>query len=263
MDPYLEGYLWPDVHSALAASIRRQLTPQLRPRYTARLEIYTVEDTAPEAEIGIMYADVEVVRAQRDLPSTARDAVQVAVAKAGNGVHIVAPLIIPVLPPIEVKIVNVEIRDAGSNQLVTVIELLSPVNKRHPGWQPYLEKRRRLLAAGVHLMEIDLLRRGARVYNHPRLPASHYLITLTRAPAKMTETWPLQIQDRLPRLPVPLLPPDDDATFDLQVALAEVYDDAAYDLSINYQEPPPPPQLTTGDLAWLRDLLGQGLSGTQ
>ncbi len=26
MDPYLEGYLWPDVHSALANKIRQQLT---------------------------------------------------------------------------------------------------------------------------------------------------------------------------------------------------------------------------------------------
>jgi hypothetical protein len=37
MDPYLEGHLWPDVHHALAAKIRQQLTPMLRPRYLARL----------------------------------------------------------------------------------------------------------------------------------------------------------------------------------------------------------------------------------
>ena len=44
MDPYLEGYLWPDVHHALAAKIRQQLTPLLRPRYTARLTIYEAVD---------------------------------------------------------------------------------------------------------------------------------------------------------------------------------------------------------------------------
>ncbi|MEO0458834.1 MAG: DUF4058 family protein, partial [Cyanobacteria bacterium P01_A01_bin.114] len=48
MDPYLEGYLWPDVHNALAAKIRQQLAPQLQPRYVARLEIYVVEDELPE-----------------------------------------------------------------------------------------------------------------------------------------------------------------------------------------------------------------------
>ena len=60
MDPYLEGYLWPDVHSALAGKIRQQLAPLLRPRYAARLAVYLVEDSAPESDIGIMYPDVEV-----------------------------------------------------------------------------------------------------------------------------------------------------------------------------------------------------------
>lgn len=39
MDPYLEGYLWPDAQDALANMIRRQLTPQPGSRYVARLEI--------------------------------------------------------------------------------------------------------------------------------------------------------------------------------------------------------------------------------
>lgn len=42
MDPYLEGYLWPDVHNALSAKIRQLLTPLIRPRYTARLNIATL-----------------------------------------------------------------------------------------------------------------------------------------------------------------------------------------------------------------------------
>ena len=58
MDPYLEGYLWPDVHSALAHKIRQQLAPQIQPKYVARLEISVIEDSSPEAEIGIMYPDV-------------------------------------------------------------------------------------------------------------------------------------------------------------------------------------------------------------
>lgn len=255
MDPYLEGYLWPDVHSALAGRIRKQLTPQLRPRYTARLEIYTVEDDAPEGEIGIMYPDVEVVLNQQRPPATPLSTQQVQPAKARNGTPLLAPLTLPILPAIEVKVVNVEIRDAGNNQLIAYIELLSPVNKREPGLKPYQEKRRRLLAAGVHLLEIDLLRRGVRAFQHPRLPESAYLITLTRAPAKQTETWPLTLRDRLPILSVPLRPPHADVTFDLQAALNEMYEEAAYDLSINYQEPPPPPALSPEDVVWLKQLL--------
>jgi hypothetical protein len=61
MDPYLEGYLWPDVPQALASKIRQQLTPLVRPRYTARLAVYVIEDRTPELEVGIMYPDVEVL----------------------------------------------------------------------------------------------------------------------------------------------------------------------------------------------------------
>lgn len=71
MDPYLEGYLWVDVHNALANKIRQQLAPKVRPRYTVRLEIYLVYDTAPESEIGILYPDVEVLR--RHLTHTASE----------------------------------------------------------------------------------------------------------------------------------------------------------------------------------------------
>lgn len=202
MDSYLEGYLWPDVHNALAAKIREQLTPQLRPRYTARLEIYTVEDDAPESEFGIMYPDVEVVLARRPSPSPPAGAV--AVTPGANGHASEAPLTIPVLPSIPVKIVTIAIRDPANNELITTIELLSPVNKREPGLKPYLEKRQRLFAAGVHLIEIDLLRRGARSIKHPKLALAAYMLAVTRAPAKATGVWPLTLRDRLPIIPVPL-----------------------------------------------------------
>src|SRR5215813_9724380 len=77
MDPYLEGYLWPDVHHRLATQISDQLMPLLRPRYVARIEIQVVPDETPEADIGIMYPDVEIVRARPSdsaLPSTAATA---------------------------------------------------------------------------------------------------------------------------------------------------------------------------------------------
>jgi hypothetical protein len=50
MNPYLEGYLFPDLHNALASRIRALLSPLLRPRYAVRLEIYTVQDTNPGEE---------------------------------------------------------------------------------------------------------------------------------------------------------------------------------------------------------------------
>ena len=219
MDPYLEGYLWPDVHHRLATEIARRLMPRLRPHYVARLEIYVVEDENPEVEIGIMYPDVEVI--------------------------------------------VVEIRDVARNELVTSIEILSPVNKREPGLGKYRQKRQRLQEANVHLLEIDLLRRGQRSLSHPRLPDAPYLVTLVRAGRHEVEVWPVYLQDTLPDVPVPLRVPDPDVILELGVALQVVYDEAAYDLSLDYSQAPPPPSLSAEAEAWLRQLLNRPATGDQ
>ena len=57
------------------------------------------------------------------------------------------------------RIPFLEIRDREQRELITVIELLSPSNKR-PGSdrEQYLGKRREYLHSAAHLVEIDLLR---------------------------------------------------------------------------------------------------------
>lgn len=162
-----------------------------------------------------------------------------------------APLIVPVLQPVEVRLFTVEIRDVARNELVTSIEILSPINKREPGRTAYREKRERLRRAGVHILEIDLLRRGRRPVPHPRVPSTAYRITLTRAGTDVMDVWPLDLQDALPVLPVPLRSPDPDVPLELAAALAAIYDEAAYDLSIDYSQPPPEPRLSPEDTAWL------------
>ena len=47
MDPYLEGYLWPDVHQALAYQYRRQLAPLVAPKYAVRLAVTMITDRVP------------------------------------------------------------------------------------------------------------------------------------------------------------------------------------------------------------------------
>lgn len=255
MDPYLEGYLWVDVHNALASKIRQQLVPKLRPRYTARLEIYLVEDTAPEGEIGILYPDVEVLRGIQSAGSGSTGAELPIATKGGAMLMTPASLTLPILLPIEVRIATVEIRDTASNTLVACIEILSPVNKREPGLTPYRRKRQRLYNANVHLIEIDLLRRGTRPFNHPRLPETAYLVTVTRAQLGSVEVWPICLKDSLPTVPVPLRSPDADAPLDLREAITAIYEEAAYELSIDYRQVPPPPLLSEADIQWLDGLL--------
>jgi len=254
MDPYLEGYLWPDVHNAIATKMRQLLTPALRPKYTARLNIYVVEDTSPEGDIGILYPDVEIMRTQY---RSEIDMLQkMAISAAERGVT-PAAMTIPMVLPVEVQLTSVEIRDTAQNQLVTSIEILSPVNKREPGLQAYRAKRQRLYQAGVHLLEFDLLRRGTRPITNATLPNVPYFITLTRAHTGKTDVWPLRLQDTWPILPVPLRQPDDDVTLDVAKMFREVYDEAAYDLSVNYHQEPPPPAPSEEEKVWIRQLLAE------
>lgn len=245
MDPYLEGYLWSDVHTALANKIRQQLTPQIRPRYAARLEVYLVEDPTPEAEVGILYPDVEILRRQHQETLPVKE----------GAVTTTPTLTLPVLQPVEVRIPTVEIRDTAKNVLITCIEILSPVNKREPGLSVYRQKRQRLYQAGVHLIELDFLRRGTRPFSHYRIPNVAYLVTLIRASSGVIDVWTIELQDQLPIIPIPLRDPDADVSLDLAFALNAIYDEAAYDLSIDYGKSPPPPQLNMSDAKWVEDLL--------
>jgi len=243
MDPYLEGYLWADVHHRLATKISQQLAPQIQPNYVARLELSVIEDETFESEIGVMYPDVEIIRTRPD---------PVGAGTVLEPVATVAPLTIRVP---RVKLVNVEIRDTAENKLVTSIEILSPVNKRAPNLAKYRTKRDRLKRAEVHLLELDLLRRGSRVWQSTQIPQTDYIIALTRATAEVMAVWPLTIQEVLPILPVPLRYPDKDVLLELGRALTEVYDEAYYHLSIDYQTAPPPPAIAKENQAWIRMLL--------
>jgi hypothetical protein len=151
-----------------------------------------------------------------------------------------------------------EIRTTADEELVTVIEILSPSNKRagHPDHQKYLRKRLALLRSSVHLVEIDLLRAGERPPLTIPVPAAPYYAVVSRAESRPTDdVWPIQLAEPLPPLPVPLLEPDPDTSLDLAAAFASVYDDGPYARVIDYQQPPPPPRLSPREQAWLAELL--------
>lgn len=248
MDPYLEGYLWPDFQHQLATQISRELMPQIRPKYVARIEVQVIEDKYPDVEVGIMYPDVEIVTTPRYNKNPFADG-GVAVAEMTP-----ATLELPILHT-AVNIPTVEIRDTAHNKLVTSIEILSPVNKRKPHLSKYRAKRRRLYEAGVHLLEIDLLRRGKRAMVHPRVPKCAYVIGLTRAGAGAAQLWALQLADRLPTIPVPLRHPDPDVPLALSSVLDTIYDEAAYDLSLDYSQAPPPPKLSAQEQKIVTDAI--------
>jgi hypothetical protein len=243
MDPYLEGYLWPDVHQALAYQFRRQLAPLVEPEYAVRLAVSVVYDRAPAHELGIFYPDIEIVRPHQPIAPLPDNPVAVIIPPA--------PLSLPLALPVPVRLVTVQIHDIARNTLVSSIEILSPVNKREPGLSQFLNKRDELQAAAVHMLEIDLLRRGNRLWPEEDLPPTPYLAALIRAGHIQAEIWPITLRDQLPILPVPLRAPHPDVPLDLQAALDTIYDEARYGLTINYQEPPPDPRLEPADAEWV------------
>lgn len=246
MDPYLEGFLWPDVHHHLASAIREILAPKIAPKYVTLVDTYTMEDREVESEIGILYPDVAVLR---------RLEVEEAAVPYGEG-RISPPTAVVEAMAVEVRIPVVHIRDQARRRLITCIEVLSPVHKRGEGWRAYEERRRELHAGGVHVLEIDLLRRGRRhVPPLVQLPEHHYCCSLWRVRRRKMELWAVHLFEPLPVLPVPLRHPDADVALPLRQALDMIYQRGLYSLSIDYEQEPPPPPFSEGERAWMRQLL--------
>lgn len=234
MDPYLEGTLWPSVHGQLIAEIGRQLAPKIRPKYVALMEKRFILTPSDEDE-GLflstsagrqLVADVGVI--DTGIPG----------AHEGGAV-LSAPLQIATYMSQRMPQHFIELRDVADRRLVTVIEVLSPANKRAEGRRHYLARRGRILLSEAHLMEIDLLREGERLPMRQKLPDDPYFVFLSRAQKRpLTEVWPVRLENALPLIPVPLLPGDADVVLDLQMAFANVYDAVGFDLIVDYTRPP-------------------------
>jgi hypothetical protein len=139
--------------------------------------------------------------------------------------------------------------DRASRQVITVIELLSPTNKRPgPNRRRYITKRADLLHSPAHLVEIDLLRGGPPMPAEDR-PECVYSVLICRADARPgAGFWPIALREPLPTVPIPLRAGEPDAHLDLRATLDRVYDEAGYRYFL-YEHPPDPP-LTGGDGEW-------------
>jgi len=255
MDPCLEQpELWSDFHGNLAPEIQARLNPLIQPRYFARLTPYV---TYEEVEIGT----VRGIRPDLGIWERAPTS-----GLPGASVATLTPAPVERSVPLEVPLIlnRIEIRSVGSQQLVTVIEILSPVNKRpgHEAYHEYRRKRRDLLRTHVNLVEIDFLRAGDRLPLETPVPAAPYYVVLARASRRpKVEVWPIQLTDRLPVVPIPLLEPDQDASIDLAAAFSAIYDRCAYASQIDYTQPPPSPRLSPEEALWLGGLLHRPTPG--
>jgi hypothetical protein len=250
MDPYLEAPAgWQEFHSRFINTISDFLVPQLRPRYAVHIERYAYL-TALDAEAPHLRPDVSVAQTSPEAPRT-----EGAVATL---TEIATATLVP-LPDIEeVRHYFLEIRELTTQRVVTVIEMLSPFNKRiGDGRTEYLKRRNAILNSDAHLIELDLLREGERVpMGKPLPPADYYAIVSRSYRRPMAEVYAWTIRQKMPTIPVPLLWGEPDVPLDLQGVLTTVYDRAGYDYRLPYDRDPEPP-LRAEDAAWAREIIAK------
>jgi hypothetical protein len=248
MDPWLEA-TWRDVHSRLIIGIANHLQHQLPASLVARAEETVLVDLQDERP-SLVRPDVGVIEPRTGGSGIATMEPPVAVAK---------PFIVHVPEP-EIDR-HIEIIDVSSGgRVVTAVEVLSPSNKLPGrGRDAYESKQRDFIAAGVNLVEIDLVRKGRWAFSvdedawgaHERPP---YMVCVFQATRPgLRAIYPLPLREPLPRIAIPLRATDREVALDLQAVLSQAYEDGRYEL-IDYGRPLYPP-LPAEDAAWTAELL--------
>ena len=258
MDPFIENDNWQDFHLVMTAEIKRQLAPQLPERYRISAEVIAVteeeeaggEDTLPpkryrpDVGIGLIGED-----------SVVHD-------DGGGGVATLTPPTrkqrVPSLLQREVRIYL-----GNTGRLVTAIEVLSPSNKNSVGLLQHVRKLRSYRASEVNTLDIDLLRAGQPPYDIYELPleedggyATPYHVVLSTPPDE-TDSWDIGLTDRLPTVPVPLLPPDKPLVLNLQKAFTDFYAYSTYPVRTVTGLQRLRPALSEEELTVLRGYLGE------
>lgn len=243
MNPYFEQPgVWRGFHTEFIVELKRAITPHAVPRYFVNVEqsIFIEREDGGRELIGV--ADSLVGSGEW--------------SPAGAGVTATAQA--PVTGSVRMGAIKrkhrwLTIRDTATREVVTVIEVLSPSNKRGEDRGNYLRKRRRILRSAVHLVEIDLLRGGPRM-PVAGVPASDYQVMVSRRPARPdVQVWPIALRGLLPAVPIPFRTGEPEPLIDLKPLVDEVYDRGGYRYQL-YINPPDPP-LTPTDADWARQFL--------
>jgi hypothetical protein len=249
LDPYLEAR-WSGVHQRLITYAADQLAGQLPEDLRARMEERVFIESGGES-LGQRVPDVHV--AQYRIASSKAE------LHEGGDVAIAEPTVL-LLEDDPITEGYIEIRERGGGKVITVIEVLSPANKRGgEGQKLYLEKQRQVLESDTNLVEIDLVRFGQHVIAFPeeRIPAEHRHESLACIRSAWSrrgrELYVLSLRKRLPAIPIPLRQKDRRVALDLQALLDQCYENGRYD-DIDYSRPPEPP-LNADDASWAESIL--------
>ncbi len=246
MNPYLEQpELWHQVHNRLIVAIADAITPQIAPKYRVSIEerVYTsVEDSLL---VGI--ANVAVSRRDSTSSETTLTAPK-----------LTEPIKVRVPVPEQVIERFLEVKSTQTGAVVSVIEILSPKNKRSKeGREAYESKRQKILRSATSLVEVDLLRAGNPM---PIVgdAGTGYRILVSRGYCRPdADLYAFGLKDPIPAFPVPLRQEEPEPVVDLQRLLNEVYERARFDLAIDYSQSVKPP-LPLEEAGWVTEILREG-----
>lgn len=250
MDPYLEApWRWQGVHARLIADLQETLNRLVRPKYLTQIEerIYVSQEDDPGREMRT--PDVRVIVSPKSRESY--------LPVADGQVAVAEPIITTTLLEEEIHEQCLRILDVHDRSVVTVIEVLSPTNKVQgsEGRKNYHEKRVEILNSPCHLVEIDLLRKGARFLRSDFLLHADYHVHVSKAEMRPKGMlWAIRLPQRLPVIQIPLRGNDPDVNVDLQSVFDIGYDRAGYDGVADYDKDPEPP-LPPEHRQWAEELL--------
>ncbi|MFO0852636.1 MAG: DUF4058 family protein [Gemmataceae bacterium] len=252
MDPWLERpVVFPSLHGRLIHSIGAVLNAALPPGYVATTDTRVYVD--PELN---RVPDVSVYGGPVADPAGAAGAVAT-LTKAGLYDVAAAPTSDPV------EEVFLEILSGDDDRLVTAVEVISPTNKwPGPGRTSYRQKQDEYRAAGVNLVEIDLLRGGPHTTAAAaaELQAAagpfdyHVCVTVGAVPGRSFVA-PIRLTDPLPAIPIPLDPGVPPVLVGLQPVFDRSYDEGGFAKLAKYGRRAPDPPLTPDQRAWAEGVL--------
>jgi hypothetical protein len=232
MDPFLEiPPFWSDFSPRFLSAIGNQLIPSLLPKYDVRLEEYLLLEHESEPTHRVK-PDV-VIRTGWQNESSPGMVSTMVLPRTAESTEAASPD----FDAMTQRRLVVTYRSTG--RVVTIMELLSPVNKApgKDGIDAYTRKREELLTTSSHLIELDLLRGGVRLPikgSHPSGDYFAYIGRWERRPACQIISW--SWRSAMPPIPVPLLPEDGEIVLDLAAAFRSAYEPAYYERRLPYHE---------------------------
>lgn len=247
MDPYLERrQRWNAVHTRLIVAIADELGPKVRPKYRVDIELRTyVALLTSDSPAGV--PDVLVMTSPSQILETTP-----AVAAAASGVGM--PELVELPMPQEVTERYLVVREAATEEVITVIEILSLANKlTSEGREEYLSKRTTVLSSQTNLLEIDLLRSGVPVPPFDPDEKGYRILVSAAAERPIARVFRFGVRNPIPDISVPVRVGEEEPTLSLNTLLHQVYDRGSYDLAIDYDLPAEPP-LDSDDAKWFHSL---------